>query len=95
MLSPISNYRCKNIKELIRKKRRLSYDDFRELVWGKKGNERPEYHMLIDWVVKHQVEEKRYTCDKIIEIYEKLLSDIYRENVRYPKESEESESELS
>ena len=95
LLSPISNYRIKNIKEMIDKDRRLSYDDFRELVWGKKGNEQPEYQMLIDWVVKHQIEEKRYTRDKIIETYEKFLHDIYREKVCEPKKSEESESKLS
>lgn len=84
LLSPISNNSYKNITGLMSKKRKLSYDDFRELIWGKKGSELPGYHMLIDWVVKHQVEENRYTHDKIAEIYDKFLFDIYKECVYEP-----------
>lgn len=87
LLSPISNYKYKNIVEMKKivetknEKRKLSYEDFRELIWGKRGSELPEYHMLIEWVVKHQVEANRYTNIKIAKAYDDFLFDIYKECV--------------
>ena len=81
LLSPISNSNYKNIMELKSKGRKLSYDDFREQVWGKKESERAEYYMLIDWVVKHQVKENQYMQETIADVYDKFLLDIYKECV--------------
>lgn len=81
LLSPTSNYNYRNIVQLKNKKRKLSYEDFRELIWGKRGSELPEYQMLIEWVFKHQVEANRYTKDKIAKAYDDFLFDIYKECV--------------
>ncbi len=81
LLSPISNYKCKNVKELKNKNRKLTYENFRELIWGKRGSELPEYRMLIEWVVKHQLEPNQYTYKKIAEVYDDFLLDIYKECV--------------
>lgn len=84
LLSPISNYNLLNIQRLQTIGRKLSYDDFREYIWGKKGNESSEYHMLINWVKKHQVEENKYTRQAIIEAYEAFLTDLYMSHVYMP-----------
>lgn len=54
---------------------------FRKLVWGEKGQETSDYKMLIDWVIKHQLEDRHTGREEIMEAYEDLLKDIYLECV--------------
>lgn len=84
LLSPISNSSLINIQRLQAVRRKLSYDDFREHIWGKKGQESSEYYMLIDWVKKHQIEKYKYTRQDIVEAYEVFLTALYMAHVYTP-----------
>lgn len=84
LLSPISNSAYDNIKRLQKNHRKLSYEEFRAQIWGERGNESPEYHMLIDWVVKHQEIAKQYTQENISKTYVVFLKALYEECLYEP-----------
>lgn len=81
LISPISNNAYRNVIAYKDQEKNLDYNKFRELVWGKKGQESMDYHMLIEWVVKHQLEDLHTGREDVIEAYERLLKNIYQERV--------------
>lgn len=78
LLSPISSDAFLRVEKEQKSKKEIDYEFFRELVWGTRGKEEQSYFMLIDWVVKHQKNEKKLTKEEIIKQYERLLLDIYQ-----------------
>lgn len=84
LLSPVSNNNYRNVEKLKGQGLRLSFEDFRMKIWGPRKKESSEYFMLIDWVVKHQVTERKYTKEKIAEAYEDFLLDLYKACVYVP-----------
>lgn len=77
LISPVSvSARTKVAREIERKKK-LTYEDFRKIVWGKKGEENTDYHMLISWVTRHQHSEFPLSKEAIADEYEKLLQDFF------------------
>lgn len=81
LIAPVSVSAYSRVKKYIDQGRYMDYSIFRELVWGIKGHETQEYHMLIEWVVRHQCMPFRYKKREIIEKYEDLLQDIYNAKV--------------
>lgn len=84
LLSPVSNNNYRNVEKLKGQGLRLSFEDFRMKIWGPRKKESSEYFMLIDWVVKHQITERKYTKEKIAEAYEDFLLDLYKACVYVP-----------
>lgn len=81
LISPISASSYLTVMQYIGLGRYMDYNIFRELIWGGKGHETQEYHMLIDWVLEHQCITSFYRRSEIVEIYEKLLHDIYKAEI--------------
>lgn len=79
LISPISNHAYQNVIGYINLGKKMDYSRFRELVWGKEGHEEFDYRMLIEWVVKHQMEGLHTSREDVAEAYERLLKDIYQE----------------
>lgn len=77
LISPISSVANAKVYSYIYIEKKFSYEIFRELVWGKKGNETPEYHMMIAWVVKHSAVSANITMDDVIHKYEEMLRELY------------------
>lgn len=84
LLSPVSNNNYRNVEKIKGHGLKLSFEDFRMKIWGPRKKESPEYFMLIDWVVKHQVTERQYTKEKIAEVYDNFLLDLYKACVYVP-----------
>lgn len=81
LLSPISNTAYQNVIAYKSLGKKMDYNVFRIIVWGRKGHESPDYKMLIDWVIKHQLEDRHAGREEIMDAYEELLKDIYLECV--------------
>lgn len=82
LISPVSAEKYRGVMEYKKLKKKINYDIFREIVWGKKGQETQSYTMLIDWVVKHQYKAALYSREEIIKEYERFLKSIYEECIR-------------
>lgn len=81
LLSPISRHAYRLVMQQKKSGKELSYEMFRTIVWGIRGNENSDYRALIDWVVKHQVKSKYIGKHTVEKAYEKLLKEIYQKKV--------------
>ena len=84
IISPMSYKVMHGIDLELRKKVFYDYEKFRQFVFGKRGQESSSYNMLINWVMKNQIDTKRFSKVEIKECYECLLKDIYKEHI-YPR----------
>lgn len=82
LIAPFTKEDYKRVKIYQYRRRKLDYSVFRELVWGKKGEETQNYHMMIDWVYEHQYQKECYSRREIKEEYEIFLKKIYQKCVR-------------
>lgn len=81
LLSPLSREKVQNVMKYKEQNKKITYEIFRKIIWGDKGQESQSYHMLIDWVFKHQYDVFLYTRERIVEEYERFLYDVYKECV--------------
>lgn len=81
LISPLSNVVINILQRKLDEGFYLNYEEFRQLAWGKRGQESSSYNMLINWVLKHQIVNEYYTKEDIKDCYEKLLNDIYMEHI--------------
>lgn len=77
LISPISMVALARVNSDLCMKKKMSFDKFREIVWGEKEKEIAEYHMMIEWVVKHSSVLGGVTRRDVIDEYEKLLRELF------------------
>lgn len=77
LICPISMAAIAKVNSYILMNRKLTFEMFRELVWGARGKEIPEYHMMIEWVVNHLSVFNGATKRDVTDEYEKLLREMF------------------
>lgn len=78
LISPISKQVSNNVEKKLENNQKITYEDFRLMAWGARGQENQSYQMLINWVTRHQYHKLKLSRLEIADAYEELLRDMFQ-----------------